>query len=102
VPDLRNSKVLELVAELRDFGLEPLLHDPLADAAEVAGAAGAGLSAGSALSGLDLLILAVDHDSYLGEGAALAGRLKPGGVLMDIRSALDPKSLPEGLAYWSL
>jgi UDP-N-acetyl-D-galactosamine dehydrogenase len=102
VPDLRNSKVLELVAELRDFGLEPLLHDPLADAAEVAGAAGAGLSAGSALSGLDLLILAVDHDSYLGEGAALAARLKPGGVLMDIRSALDPKSLPEGLAYWSL
>ena len=61
-----------------------------------------GPSGESALAGLDLLILAVDHDPYLAEGAGLAARLKRGGVLMDIRSALDPKSLPEGLTYWSL
>ena len=60
---------------------------------------------------LDLLILAVDHDAYLAEGAALARRLKPGGVLIDVRSALDPAALGPALeqagrsndiTYWSL
>ena len=111
VPDLRNSKVIEVVGELRDFGLSPLLHDPLADAQTLERTAGLALSPLEEMKDLDLLILAVDHDAYLAEGAALARRLKPGGVLIDVRSALDPAALGPALeqagrsndiTYWSL
>jgi UDP-N-acetyl-D-galactosamine dehydrogenase len=104
VADIRNSKVPDILAELRAFGIEPLLHDPYAGADETRHEYGLALSALEDLQGLDALILAVAHKQYLDLGAdALARRVNPGGVLIDVKSALDPKTLPPGrVGYWSL
>ncbi len=102
VPDIRNSKVPDIIAELADYGVSPLVGDPLADPAEVRAEYGLDLADPDSLRDLDALILAVDHAAYREEGEALAKRLKPGGALLDVKSALDPRTLPEGLVYWSL
>ena len=104
VADIRNSKVPDIVHELRAFGIEPRLHDPYAGAEEARHEYGLGLSRLEDLEGLDALILAVAHKQYLDLGAeALARRVNPGGVLIDVKSALDPKQLPPGrVRYWSL
>jgi UDP-N-acetyl-D-galactosamine dehydrogenase len=60
------------------------------------------LSAPDALKDLDALVLAVNHAEYLADPAALTARVRKGGVLVDVKSALDRESLPEGLVYWSL
>ena len=55
------------------------------------------------LTDLDGLILAVPHESYLAEGPRrLAARLRPGGVLIDVKSVIPPGSTPDGIAVWSL
>ena len=104
VADIRNSKVPDILAELRAFGIEPLLHDPFAGADETRHEYGLALSALDELQDLDALILAVAHRQYLDLGAdALARRVRPGGVLVDVKSALDPNTLPPGrVGYWSL
>ena len=104
VADIRNSKVPDILTELRAFGIEPLLHDPFAGADETRHEYGLALSALDELQGLDALILAVAHQQFLDLGAdALARRVNPGGVLIDVKSALDPKTLPPGrVSYWCL
>jgi UDP-N-acetyl-D-galactosamine dehydrogenase len=55
------------------------------------------------LAGLDALVLAVPHAAYLAEGAAgISARVREGGVLVDVRSALERESLLPGRSYWSL
>jgi UDP-N-acetyl-D-galactosamine dehydrogenase len=104
VADIRNSKVPDILAELRAFGIEPLLHDPFAGADETRHEYGLTLSGLDELQDLDALILAVAHKQYLDLGAdALARRVNPGGVLIDVKSALNPKTLPPGrVGYWCL
>jgi UDP-N-acetyl-D-galactosamine dehydrogenase len=102
VPDLRNSRVPDIVAELRQFGVEPLIHDPLADAGEARHEYGIELSAWEALSPADALILAVPHKAYLAMPRdGLLEALCPGGVIIDVKSVFDPATLP-GVRYWSL
>ena len=104
VADIRNSKVPDIVHELRAFGIQPRIHDPFAGPDETLHEYGLHLSRLEDLEGLDALILAVAHRHYLDLGAeALARRVNPGGVLIDVKSALDPKQLPPGrVRYWSL
>jgi len=104
VPDIRNSKVPDILAELRAFGIEALVHDPFAGPDEARHEYGLTLSGLEELQDLDALILAVAHKQYLDLGAdALARRVNPGGVLIDVKSALDPKTLPSGrVGYWCL
>ena len=49
-----------------------------------------------------MLIFAVSHAEYVAQTADLLGRIKPGGAVIDVKSALDPKSIPAHLRYWSL
>ncbi|MEP0189410.1 MAG: nucleotide sugar dehydrogenase [Erythrobacter sp.] len=102
VPDIRNSKVPDVLAELVEYGVAPIVSDPLADPNEAMHEYGVELSADANLRELDALILAVNHADYLAEGAQLAERLKQGGVLVDVKSALNREDLPEHLSYWSL
>jgi len=102
VPDIRNSKVPDIVAELRDFGIDPMIGDPLADAAETRHEYGLELTADADLRDLDALVLAVNHAEYVRDPAALLARVKNGGVVVDVKSALDPALVGEGLTYWSL
>jgi UDP-N-acetyl-D-galactosamine dehydrogenase len=101
-PDIRNSQVLVLCRELIDFGVELVAVDPVADPEEVHRSAGVRLSPMEAAQDLDALVLAVRHSAFLGEGEALAARLASRGVLIDVKSALDPARVPTGIRYWSL
>ena len=102
VPDLRNSKVPDIIAELREFGIEPLVHDPLANSEEARHEYGLELSPFDAFADLDGLVLAVNHREYLDRASTLPELLTPGGVLIDVKSALDIGSVLDGLIYWSL
>jgi UDP-N-acetyl-D-galactosamine dehydrogenase len=101
--DIRNSKVPNIIRELRDFGIEPLLHDPIAPAHETLEEYGLTLSPFHEFRALDALVLAVSHDEYVTMGAErLQSCLREGGVLIDVKSALDPKQMVRKIHYWSL
>ena len=103
VPDLRNSRVPDIVRELAAFGLEVVVHDPQAWKDEVRDRYGLELGTLEQLRDLDALVLAVAHREYRALGAAdLAARLRPGGVLIDVKSVVEPAALPAGVRYWSL
>ncbi len=103
VPDLRNSRVLDIVTELRQFGIEPLVHDPVASAEEARRVCGMELTDWAGMKNLDAVILAVSHRNYLEmPPEQFCACVRPDGVLMDVKSALDPKSLPDSIRYWSL
>jgi UDP-N-acetyl-D-galactosamine dehydrogenase len=104
VPDLRNSRVPDIIRELHQFGLTPLVHDPMADAAEAEHEYDVRFTGLDAFPPLDALVLAVPHRRYLADDArALLGLLKPGGVIVDVKSVLKPGN-PDlaGHAIWSL
>jgi UDP-N-acetyl-D-galactosamine dehydrogenase len=103
VPDLRNSRVPDILHELAAFGIEALAHDPLVGADEALAEHGVTLAPLELFRGLDALILAVPHAGYLGMGeAGLVAMLSPAGILIDVKSALRPEQLPAGRTYWSL
>jgi UDP-N-acetyl-D-galactosamine dehydrogenase len=103
VPDLRNSRVPEIVAELREFGIAALVADPLADPVEAKRQYDIDLMPLEVLTRLDGLILAVPH-GVLGEGGwpRLFASLVPGGVFVDVKSAIARDKVPSGIHYWSL
>ena len=103
VPDLRNSRVPDIVAELREFGITALVADPLADPAEAKHEYGVELVSLEHFTELDGLVLAVPH-RVLGEGGwdRLFGALAAGGVFVDVKSAVARDEVPRGTHYWSL
>ncbi len=102
VPDIRNSKVPDILTELREYGIEALVSDPLADPAAAAREYGITLSPADDMVQLDALVLAVNHADYIANPGDLIARVRSGGVLVDVKSALDREGLPEELVYWSL
>ena len=102
VPDIRNSKVPDILAELREYGIEALVSDPMADPAAAAREYGITLSPADDMVQLDALVLAVNHADYIANPGDLIARVRSGGVLVDVKSALDREGLPEELVYWSL
>ncbi|HEY9829309.1 MAG TPA: nucleotide sugar dehydrogenase [Stenomitos sp.] len=103
VPDIRNSRVPDIVAELQQFGIHPLIHDPIADPNEVYQEYGIQLAAWQDLSHLDAIVLAVSHQAYLEmPREQLLASVRPNGVLMDVKSALNPATMPPNVTYWSL
>lgn len=103
VPDIRNSRVPDIVAELQQFGIHPLIHDPIADPNEVYQEYGIQLAAWQDLSHLDAIVLAVSHQAYLEmPREQLLASVRPNSVLMDVKSALNPATMPPNVTYWSL
>jgi UDP-N-acetyl-D-glucosamine/UDP-N-acetyl-D-galactosamine dehydrogenase len=103
VPDLRNSRVPDIVGELREFGIAALVSDPLADPAEAKREYGVELVPFDRLAGLDGLILAVPHRVLGQEGwGKLFATLSPGGIFVDVKSAVPRGEVPQGTRYWSL
>ncbi|HEY0523786.1 MAG TPA: UDP binding domain-containing protein, partial [Stellaceae bacterium] len=103
VPDLRNSRVPDILTELQEFGISAMVHDPLADAAEARHEYGIELVPLDAFEQLDGLVLAVPHRMLIERGMDVVARaLAPGAVLVDVKSALDPAAIPDGLTYWAL
>lgn len=103
VPDLRNSKVADLIAHLRRRGHDVTVHDPLADAAEAVHEYDLSLSADALDHQYDLVVLAVPHQSYLDRGRAALERLvAPGGLFADLKRASGSEPSAPGVATWTL
>lgn len=104
VPDIRNSKVIDIITELRRFGIQVQIHDPLALADETRHEYNIDLTKAGDLKPADAVILAVSHQQYLEEGWGLMNRLlKNGkGSVIDVKSKLDRASKPEGIDLWRL
>jgi UDP-N-acetyl-D-galactosamine dehydrogenase len=104
VPDTRNSKVADIVAELQSFGLDVQVHDPLADPAQVKHEYGIGLVPMQALRPADAVIFAVAHAPFVDGGWPLVtGLLKSqAGIVLDVKSKLDRGAQPDGIDLWRL
>jgi UDP-N-acetyl-D-galactosamine dehydrogenase len=103
VPDIRNTKVVDILRELRQFGVEPLVHDPLADADEAYRAYGVRIQPWSELVELDAIVLAVPHRELLAKAPGeLVAPLCKGGAFLDVKSAVSPSSMRPDVQYWSL
>ena len=97
VPDLRNSKVADLITSLKAHGHAVKVHDPHADVAEAHHEYGLEVSGGTPSGSHDLVLLAVPHREYLALGAAtLRALVAHGGTLADLKGALG------GAADWTL
>jgi len=102
VPDVRNSKVFDVIDEVRSFGFEVAAHDPHADAAQ-AGEHGVVLAPLAALQGADAVIVAVAHAEFRAGGwSAVNALLRDGGVVLDVRGFLDRAETPPGVTLWRL
>src|SRR5215831_10742730 len=100
VPDLRNSRVPDIIAELRDFGIAALVADPLADPVEAKREYGVELVAFDRFTGLDGLILAVPHRVLAERGwGKLFASVVTGGVFVDVKSAVARDTIPSNLHY---
>jgi UDP-N-acetyl-D-galactosamine dehydrogenase len=101
--DLRNSKVPDILTELRQFGINAMIHDPLASAPEAVHEYGLKLTPIEELKSLDGMVFAVSHKHYLELGSArLCELVRDGGVICDVKSALDSSKIGRGIHYWSL
>ncbi len=101
VPDLRNSRVPDIVSELTEFGITAMVHDPLGDRREAKEEYGIGLVDWGELTDLDAIIVAVGHRFYLEQLDEVLARVRDDGVVVDVKSALDPSTVGARM-YWSL
>lgn len=103
VPDIRNSKVIDIYRELQSYGVQPLVHDPLANADEVINEYQVKLSSIDDLTDLNALILAVPHAEYQSLiQSGFSQMLSIDGIFIDIKACVSPDSLPDNIRYWSL
>ena len=104
VPDLRNTKVIDLVATLRAAGHLPEVHDPEADSDEAYAEYGVELHKElKDLKGYDAIVGAVPHKEYLALTSGDFARLvKPDGLVADIKGMWSAVALPEGLRRWTI
>src|ERR671923_1667179 len=103
VPDLRNSKVADILTELQQYGMAVRIHDAMASAAEVEAAFGLAPAPLEAFTDLDAVVLAVPHQAYLKlNPSRLFAMVRPGGALLDVKSVLRPDDAPADRIYWCL
>ena len=99
VADLRNTRVVDIVRELQDYGLNVQVHDPHADAQEAAGQYGIEIVGRDTLRPADAIILAVPHAEFVERGwSGVTGLLRDArGVVVDVKSVLERASRPGGI-----
>ncbi len=104
VPDTRNSKVFDIVRELRTSGVSVQVHDPLANSEETEHEYGVSLMQFEALKPADAVVLAVAHEEYVAGGWPMVTRLLKGGrgVVLDVKSKLDRRLQPKEIELWRL
>ncbi len=104
VPDCRNTRVIDIIAELQAFGADVQVHDPLADAGSVANEYGIQLAPIEALQPADAVVLAVPHRQYREGGWAMVTKLLKDreGLIMDVPNVLDRETTPAGISLWRL
>ena len=104
VPDIRNSKVVDIVHELQRVGVRVQVTDPIASAVETAHEYGVKLTPVESLQPADAIIFAVAHTDYVtGNWSLVTKLLKKGqGIVLDVKAKLDRAKKPEGINLWRL
>ena len=102
--DLRNTKVIDVIDELRAYGIEVYVHDPAADPAEAWHHYGLELSDWATLPQADALVVAVAHSEYRKLAVSeLTSKVVTGGCVIDVKSMLDRAALvAAGFHVWRL
>ncbi len=103
-PDIRNSRVIDVVRELESFGITVHVHDPLADAAETLHEYGVTLTAWDDLPRAEAIVAAVAHRPFMQRPIdELIGKVVPGGLYMDVKAKADVGALrARGIQVWRL
>ena len=104
-PDTRNTKIFDIVKELREYGIEPTIADPTADAAEAKRLYGVQFVDMATICGMDAVVLAVAHNEFAHFAMADMDKLYGEGkkVLLDIKGLLDRNAYEKaGYLYWRL
>lgn len=103
-PDLRNSRVVDVIRELQSYGVRVFVHDPVASPEEAESEYGIHLTSWENLPAADAIVLAVAHDALVGRPVAdFAAKTAPGACLVDVKSRLDPEQVrASGLRFWRL
>jgi UDP-N-acetyl-D-galactosamine dehydrogenase len=104
VPDIRNSKVIDISRELERVGVNVQVSDPIASAEETADEYGIKLTPVEALRPADAVILAVAHKDYVTGGWPLVSKLLKDhqGIVLDVKARLDREKKPKGIDLWRL
>ncbi len=103
-PDIRNTRVVDIIGELKEYGIDPLVHDPMASPREALDVYGIHLLK-ELPANVDGVILAVAHKAYMHMGAqAIKDMLTPDrGVVVDVKGMFSAGDFPEGhIRYWRL
>jgi len=101
VPDLRNSKVADLIGAFRQLGHDVDVHDPLVSVEESRHEYGMDLIA-EPQGPYDLVVLAVPHRELVQDFDRFAGLLAQGGAVADLKNVLSSDGLPAGTRLWTL
>ena len=105
VPDLRNTRVVDIISELHDYGVEVVAHDPMADPVEAERLYGLQLHDLDSIGKVDGVIVSVVHQHYLQMGLpSIAGLCKEANALIvDVKGGFDPQDAERlGITYWRL
>jgi len=105
VPDLRNTRVVDIIHELTDYGIKVFAHDPLADPEEARTHLGISLRDLSEVGEMDAVVLAVMHRDYKSMGlsgiAGLCGSREP--LLIDVKGMFTPEeAASQNIRYWRI
>jgi UDP-N-acetyl-D-glucosamine/UDP-N-acetyl-D-galactosamine dehydrogenase len=103
-PDLRNSRVIDVINELRSYGADVHVHDPVADAAEAVHEYGITLTPWERLPRAHAIVVAVAHRQFNARPVDdFVAMLEPGGLFVDVKCQADAASLRErGVSVWRL
>lgn len=102
--DIRDSKVIEIIKALKNYGIQVIVNDPIADSNQVKNEYGVELVKWEDLNNLDAIILTVSHNEYRHLSKAdFLQKLKPHGVIMDIKEILNPDEFSDAsVKLWRL
>jgi UDP-N-acetyl-D-galactosamine dehydrogenase len=102
--DLRNSKVIDIIKELKSYDIEVFVHDPYGNPEEAMQEYGVRLTPWDELPVAEALVAAVSHQAYLAKPIpVLTARLAKNGCFMDVKAAFDAAALKTaGVTVWRL
>ena len=103
-PDTRNTKIIDIVNELKEYGITPVIADPAADADEAKRLYGIEFADMSAIKNMDAVVLAVAHDCFKELSKNDIDSLYGDGrkIMIDIKGLLDKKEYEKDYIYWRL
>lgn len=103
-PDTRNTKVIDIINELNEFNIEPLVFDPEADAEEAEQIYGLKFVKEDEMNNLDLMIIAVNHDAFSDQKMSYwLNKVNNKKVIMDLKGMLNKDEVESlDVAYWRL